>query len=184
MKLRLKKPYHKEPHGGWHMVVDGTTFRAIGPDELVEKVRQYLLANGRPPRDIWRDLVMFCAPKWPHLVEPDYDNTPEPPVDPLARVMVRNAELSRRPLVNEPEKVEVKKRLSVCGKCPHNCAFRGPLASEIQRSSYILTKGKLESLGYCDAHGWDNRVAIQWDESILKTVVPEAVAGCWLSPQA
>ena len=180
MKIRLKSPYRKEPKGGWHLIVDGICFRGIGPDEVIEKVRQYLLANGRPPRDIMGDLITYCQAKYPHLVEPDYDGRPEYATDPLERVMNQNLLLSRRPLMNEPEKKEIDDRIATCSKCPHHQKLTGPLEPEVTRTSYMLAKGNLCKLGYCDAHGWDNRVAVRWDEAILKPVGSGSVEGCWI----
>lgn len=178
-KLRLRKPYHKEPQGGWHMIVDNVTFRAIGPDELVEKVRQYHLSNGRPPRDIMGDLVTFCAARWPHLVEPDYDNSQHHVVDPTEMIMVNNLALARRPLIDEPERDLIKKRTAICRNCPHMQPITGPLASEVNRVSYLLTKANLADLGACAKHKWDCRVAVRWDAALLKHVSAGPVAGCW-----
>lgn len=177
---RLKKPYYKEPRGGWHLIVDTICFRGEGPDEVIAKVREYLLANGRPPRDIMGDLVTYCEANYPNLVEPDYDNTPPPPIDPLERVMNKNMALSRRPLVNAPDKEEEVRRTEVCIKCPYNQKFSGPLEPEVARASYLLTKGSLCGLGHCGHHGWDNRVAVKWDKELLKLAAEAPISGCWL----
>lgn len=179
-KLRLKKPYHKEPYGGWHIVVDNVMFRAIGPDELIEKVRQYHLANGRPPRDIMGDLVTFCAARWPHLVEPDYENSRHHVVDPTEMIMVNNLAFSRRPLTKPPEDDVIKRRTQICAGCPNMAPIDGPLADEVRRTSYLLTKGRMAPLGRCIRHKWDCRVAVRWDGDVLKLLSGEQVADCWV----
>lgn len=180
MNLRLKKPYYKAPRGGWHLPFDGVTFRGPGPDEVVAKVNEYLIANRRPPGDIMRLLVEYCAANYPLLVEPDYDNAPPPEIDPLARVMDQNRMLSRRPLDEHPEKKEIDRRIAACKNCPLHEKIRGPLAQEVFHSSFILTKGKMEPLGYCTAHGWDCRVAVRWDSALLQPASAGSIPGCWL----
>jgi hypothetical protein len=180
MPLRLKRPYYKQPRGGWHLPYDDTTFYAIGPIELVEKVNAYLKMNGRPPRDVMRDLVLFCQEHWPHLVEWDGESPDDPPSDPLARVMVTNEKLAGQSLKNPPEKEERERREKICAACPHNTPIKGPLMADVNRVSFLLTKGKLCGLGHCTAHGWDNRVAVGWDAAILRRVDSAAVAACWL----
>lgn len=180
MPLRLKTPYHKQPRGGWHLPYDGMTFHAVSPEELVKKVNDYRRANGRPPRDIMEDLVMFCQVNFPHLVTRDDEVGTAPPPDPLARVMLSNERLASRPLNNPPEKEERERREAICAACPHNRPIEGPLFHDVNRVSFLLTKGKLCGLGHCAAHGWDNRVAVGWDAAILKGVDSAEVGGCWL----
>jgi hypothetical protein len=180
MNRRLKKPYYKAPRGGWHLPYDGITFTGPGPDEVIAKVQAYLLANNRPPTDVMALLVDYCAVSYPLLVEPDYDNAPPPDIDPLARVMEQNRVLSRRPLDEIPEQKEISRRFSACLGCPHHAKIRGPLEQDVFRSSFILTKGKMDPLGYCTAHGWDCRVAVRWDSALLQPASAGSIPGCWL----
>jgi hypothetical protein len=163
MSLRLKYPYFKEPRGGWHLPVEGIVFKADSPEEVIEKVRGYYAANNRPPRDVEGDRPLR--------------------VDPLDRVMVNNLMFSRHALVNKPEEDDVKARIAVCAKCPHNKSIAGRLAADVNRVSYLLTKGELPTLGRCDKHGWDNRVAVQWDAAVTSPAAAGPVAGCWVLPQ-
>lgn len=180
MPLRLKTPYHKQPRGGWHLPYEGITFAAIGPEELVEKINEYRRSNGRPPRDVMQDLILYCQVNWPHLVMWDDEPRVAPPVDPLARVMMSNQHLASRPLNDPPKGEEIKRREEICAGCPHNVKLEGPLMPDVNRVSFLLTKGKLCGLGHCTAHGWDNRVAVRWDTTILQGVDSAAVDGCWL----
>jgi hypothetical protein len=181
MSLRLKYPYFKEPRGGWHLPVDGIVFKADSPEEVIEKVRGYYAANNRPPRDVEGDLIDYCAKKFPHLVT-EGDRRPLR-VDPLDRVMVNNLMFSRHALVNKPEEDDVKARIATCAKCPHNKSIAGRLAADVNRVSYLLTKGELPPLGRCDQHGWDNRVAVQWDAAVTSPAAAGLVDGCWVLPQ-
>lgn len=180
MSLRLKYPYFKEPRGGWHLPVDGIIFRAAGPEELIEKVRQYYSANNQPARDIEGDLIDYCAKNFPHLVIEGVRN--HWVIDPLDHVMRSNLHFSRRPLINPPDEHDVKARIATCAKCPHNKPISGRLAPEVSRVSYILTKGELPPLGRCDKHGWDNRVAVQWDAAVTSSAASGVVEGCWVLP--
>lgn len=183
MKLKLKFPYFKEPPKGWHWVRDGITFRANSPEAVVEKVKQHLIANGNPPLDLMDEYVDYVAHNWPNLVQ-QCAGDPEPRFkEPIMDVLSNLHVIASKPLVDVPEEAEAKKRAALCATCPYNRPFRGDsdVIEAIRRRAYMLTRGNLNSLGYCALHRWDNRVATRWDKKLLAPLKYEGEKSvpCW-----
>jgi hypothetical protein len=186
MKLRLKTPYHKEPPKGWHWIRDGIEFRADSPEAVLEKVKQYQIINGRAPGDLMSEFVQYVSEHWPNLVCEDHSLSAPACVEPAVQVLVNQHALGLKPLLNVPEKKEAEAREAMCKICPHNRRFRGDpqVIEAINRRAFMLTKGKLLPLGYCNQYLWDNRVAVQWDKTLLQLIKNPAVTvavPCWFA---
>jgi len=183
MKLKLKFPYFKEPPKGWHWIREGITFRAKSPEAVVEKVKQHLITNGRPPLDLMNEYVSYVAANWPNLVVEDHSPAAPQYHIPIMDVLANLHHLSAKPLVDVPETAEAEKRAKICETCPHNRRMRGDsdVLDAINQRAYMLTKGQLNKLGYCALYRWDNRVATRWDKKLLEQFKceEEKPALCW-----
>jgi hypothetical protein len=157
-------------------------FKAKTPEGVIEKVRSHLLANGLPPGDLMEEYVQYVYDNWPNLVQIDRSKTPPRMDSHSLTVLDKQHKLGLKPLLNVPEKVEAERRQKMCEACPHNRPLRGAadVIDAINQRAFMLTKGRLNKLGYCTCHLWDNRVATQLDLDLLAPVaMKKTIVPCW-----
>ena len=151
----------KRPRGGWKMIVDGIEFESDGHDGLVELIRSYRKDNrideGNPDREVEQYICennsWMC-----HWYESEQEEKEKPPKHFLAKWIDR---IYTKVIVFCPN-LRAKHREKCCGECKHN--IQVDMSSDYERDVFILTRGDVRNLGYCDIFSWDNRLAVLIEE--------------------
>jgi hypothetical protein len=182
--LEFKPNLVRQPTGGWHFYEGINCLRAPSSAALIKKMREYRIRNGLPVGDPKRELIDFCALNWPNLVQISDDPPTRPmapiPLSEIQQWLVRTAR-ELNPGTIEEEWIEFQ--AAICRACPCNQPMPklpADLSKDVERRSFLLRVGrKIEGLGYCCHHHWDNRVAVARNRKGLHPVesMPDQ---CWM----
>ncbi len=184
----VNKKQKREPAGGHHFVIDGTTIKGETFDEVVTKVNEYRRNNNLPVGDTKRDITLFYAKNWPYMVirsEVEY----EPKI--FEEGYIKWRDWVYKTWSNPPAKFITKKeaedRWDVCKTCPFNKPKNfsaSPELSEINRRTFLMSRG-LEApsfLGYCALHSADLPTLVYADNpaTLLFEKDNEPLENCWV----
>ena len=156
----------KRPKGGWVFKEDGVVFEGDSHNDLVRRVRKYRINHGKEYTDVDSDVRRYICERNPTLCRVK-EKKPEKNEEDVTPSKVAATWLLGITTGGEYKRVfpETKSRRSdICRSCPKNRADIHPEDEVGQGHEYRLqtsTRGRFDgSLGICECHGHDNRVAV------------------------
>lgn len=184
----LNKDQQRRPIGGHHFPEEGRTFSGETLEEVVKRIREWRISNGRPVGDPEADVIRFYSENFPYMVIEDENVDPKPGP---SEDYVRYRHWIQATWKNPPKKLvpnrEAKERQAVCDNCPKKKIVdwgSSEEARELERRSFVLRCGIHTSVttGYCTCHRWDIGTIVtfhgpeQFSAKEKDTIVPES---CW-----
>jgi hypothetical protein len=117
MNLKIKENSMRIPFGGHHFKDRAITFKADSFDELVEKIRDFRIANSVKVGNPEEEILIYYAKNWPWLVEEDPE--PEEPTKNPRYEKWRDFifGMKKTPIRKYANDKEIRNRYETCEKC-------------------------------------------------------------------
>ena len=151
--------------------------------ELVDKITEYRVCNGKPIGDPLVEITAYYAIHYPFSIEQGERQDAAAPDRLTERVYRWINHLWNHPPKEFAEPDEVSRRQKICAGCRWRTDCRkdeSKSAQEAQRRLFLLAKGSLgpDQDGWCKWHCHDNRLACLLPVENLSTDDP--IPECWL----
>lgn len=191
MSNLVPNPHVYPPDG--YFFLDKNKVKHVGKNyaDLVARIRDYRLRNGRPLGDVVEEVNAFTCARFP----PGCRDTSSPPpgaITPGAQLAARVTQwyyalirvLSETPVLLVPPEL-AQERANICLKCPRQANWAtacGSCAGSTFRLGVSIRQGsevkKGDQLRGCDLLGEDTRTSI-WLPRLLPSTLPTLPDFCW-----
>jgi len=186
--LKLNKDQMRRPIGGHHFTIHSITFRDETFDGLLEKIKEFRVANMVPIGDPHEEVLQYYADYFPYMVQADgkpYNPKIDGDYDLWARWIGR---AWRNPPKSIVATKEAEMRMDTCRTCPHNKPIdikKTPESQALNQRAYLLRRGyeRPKDIHFCALHKADISVlsfCTAPDALSEKESSAEPQASCWV----
>lgn len=176
MRLVPPSSHLSKRETGWDYIEDGLIFSGSNETEVVDKLRDYRIANGIPIGNIIQEVLDYNDSKTKEVI-------PVKSIPNLREKVVKwlESRLRVKPRYVNPD--EASRRAAICSQCPRNVAWQkgekcGKCVENARRAVAIILMGRKQyGLGACEVLFQENNTAVNLDEAPL--VDPGLPSFCW-----
>lgn len=155
--IQLKRNSMRQPFGGHHFEDRSVMFKADSFDELVEKIRDFRIANGIQVGNPSEEVLIYYAKNWPWLVEEDK-------CPPKQRINERYDTwrnfifgMKKTPIRKYANEREMRTRYETCEKCKYRKRVNPKEKDEfdaLKAKIFVLCRGSMicGMDQFCDLH--------------------------------